>query len=200
MNNYSILIVDDEEIVLKAIGSRLKKKGYDIHLINDSQEAVDLFADKSNSSAEVTNFDLVITDLMMVGKNGIDVLEQVKRSNPETLVMILTGFGDLETAIEALRLGADEYLLKTCKSDELFFRVAKCLEKLEYQRKIKLYENIIPVCCVCKKIRDDTGKIPGNGDWFSMEEYFREKAQIGVSHTYCEGCADTFRKKLATHR
>ena len=80
------------------------------------------------------------------------------------MVIVLTGFGDMLSAIEALRSQADDYMLKPCESGEMFFRVERCLEKLELARKIHLYQKILPMCCVCKKIRDDTGKVPGRGD------------------------------------
>ena len=200
MASNSILVVDDDEIVLQAISSRLKKKGFLVESINSGVEAIRIFEkgvlEEQASNSNKTPYDLVITDLMMEGIGGIKLLERIKQLHPGTMVMILTGHGDLQTAIEALRLGADEYLLKSCKSEELFFRVARCIEKLEFQRKIQIYERLLPVCCVCKKIRDDEGKEKGRGSWFGMEEYLRDKACVGVTHTYCHNCADVFRGEL----
>ena len=205
MASNSILVVDDDEIVLKAISSRLKKKGFSVESINSGSEAIEIFEEsvlskKTSNSHKKKPYDLVITDLMMEGVGGIKLLERIKQLHPDTMVMILTGHGDLQTAIEALRLGADEYLLKSCKSEELFFRVARCFEKLEFQRKIQIYERLLPVCCVCKKIRDDEGKGKGMGSWYSMEEYLRDKARVGVTHTYCHNCADVFRGEFKRNK
>ena len=137
------------------------------------------------------SFDLVITDLVMAPMNGNDVLKKSKEINPEMMVIILTGFGDMTSAIDALQLDADDYMLKPCEPEEMYFRVSRCLEKLEFKRKIRIYEDILPVCCVCKKIRDDSGRDPGTGQWMEVEEYIRDRAKVDVTSTYCPECAQT---------
>lgn len=112
------------------------------------------------------------------------------------MVTILTGHATIGTAIEALRLGASDYLLKPYEKDEMFLRVENCLKKLELQRKVKLYEDILPVCCKCNKIRDDTGKMHGEGEWMNMAAYMEEKARIKVSHGYCKECYDDVQKEI----
>jgi hypothetical protein len=67
------------------------------------------------------------------------------------------------------------------------------LEKLELKRKVKAYETIVPVCCVCKSIRNDAGKEIGSGEWMPVEEYILTKSKIAVSPTYCPEC---IRKEL----
>ena len=170
MRKYSILLVDDDPIIIKGTGSDLEEKGYEVTTANSGEKAIELL--------ENTTFDLVITDLIMGSIDGIGVLKRAKEISPETMVIILTGFGNMTSAIEALRSGADDYILKPCESEEMYFRVSNCLEKLELKRKIKLYENILPVCCVCKSIRDDTGKEPGTGKWTQMENYIRDKGGV----------------------
>ena len=120
--------------------------------------------------------------------DGMGVLKKAKEKNPESIVIILTGFGDLISAIDALRLEADDYLLKPCEPEELSFRISSCLEKLELKRKVKAYETIVPVCCVCKSIRDDTGKEIGTGRWMPVEEYILTKSKIAISASYCPEC------------
>lgn len=175
-----ILLVDDDSVIVAAIGSDLEEKGYRVTTAGNGEQAVDWL----NQS----HFDLVITDLVMTPVNGIAVLEKAKEIDPDTMVVILTGFGDMTSAIEALRSGADDYLLKPCEPEEIDFRVSRCLEKQESRRKIKAYENILPVCCVCKKIRDDSGREPGTGAWMSMEDYMLNKAKVAVTSTYCPEC------------
>jgi len=89
------------------------------------------------TSVELLNessFDLVITDLVMTPIDGMEVLKKSKEINPEMMVMILTGFGDMTSAIDALRLGANDYMLKPCEPEEMYFRVSSCLDKLELRQ------------------------------------------------------------------
>jgi len=74
--------------------------------------------------------------------------------------------------------------------------VSKCLEKLELKRKLKLYEDILPVCCVCKKIRDDSGRDPGSGNWIQMENYIRDMGGVEVTATYCPECAKKEKEEI----
>ena len=121
------------------------------------------------------------------------VLYEAKKQDPGIGTIILTGYGDMTSAIEALRLGADDYLLKPCDAGELLIRVARCLERQEAFRKIKLYENILPICIYCKNIRDDAGTEPGKGKWLRMEEYLSRKIGTDVSHGCCPVCYETHR-------
>jgi YesN/AraC family two-component response regulator len=117
------------------------------------------------------------------------VLKKTKELNSETQVIILTGFGDMDSAIEALRSQADDFLLKPCESQEMLFRVKNCLEKQELTRKLNLYQKILPMCCVCKKIRDEAGRQSGTGEWISIEQFIHEKANLDITSSYCPDCA-----------
>ena len=180
MKAYNILLVDDDLLILQAISSALEQEGYNVTTAANGKNAIELI--------EENNFDLVLTDLVMDPVDGMGVLKKAKEKNPESIVIILTGFGDLISAIEALRLDADDYMLKPCEPEELSFRISSCLEKLELKRKVKAYETIVPVCCVCKSIRDDTGKEIGTGGWMPVEEYILTKSKIAISPTYCPEC------------
>ena len=181
MRKYSILLVDDEPIITAGTGSDLVGKGYEVTTADSGERAVELLNQFS--------FDLVITDLVMVPVNGIGVLKKSKEINPETMVIILTGFGDMTSVIDAIRLDADDYLLKPCEPEEMYFRVSRCLEKLELERKIEIYEGILSVCCVCKKIRYDSGKGDGTEQWISMEKYIHDKTKVNIKPSYCPECA-----------
>jgi DNA-binding NtrC family response regulator len=181
MKKYSILLVDDDPAILEGTGQYLEEIGYDIKLAESGEKAIEMLqADPS---------DLVITDLVMEKVDGIQVLKTAKQLWPEMMGIVLTGFGDMTTAIEALRLGIDDYLLKPCSPEELELRVSRCFERLELNRKIKSYEKILPLCCVCKSIRDDSGREPGTGEWMALEEYVWRKAGLAPSSTYCPECA-----------
>lgn len=177
---YKILLVDDDLLILQSISSTLEHEGYRVTTAANGEAAIELMKE--------SNFDLILTDLVMEPVDGIGVLKKAKEINPEIIVIILTGYGDLISAVEALRLDADDYLLKPCEPEELSFRISSCLEKLELKRKVKAYETIVPVCCECKSIRDDSGKEIGTGEWMSVEEYILTKSKIAISPTYCPAC------------
>lgn len=181
MRQYSLLLVDDDPFILEGIGEDLEKKGYQVTRAESGEKAVRLM--------ENNTFDLVITDLVMEQTDGIQVLKKTKEINSETMVIILTGYGDMPSAIDALRNHADDYLLKPCESEEVFYRVNRCLERAELSRKINLYQKILPMCCVCKKIRDDRDKGSGLGEWVSVEKFIHEKAKMDITSSYCPDCA-----------
>ena len=178
---YNLLLVDDDPFILEGIGEDLEQRGYCVTRVNSGEKAVDLLQRRS--------FDLVITDLVMEHTDGIQVLKKTKEIDSTIMVILLTGFGDMLSAIEALRSQADDYMLKPCESSEMYFRVERCLEKLELARRIHLYQKILPMCCVCKKIRDDQGKVPGRGPWVPVEQFIHERAQLDITSSYCPECA-----------
>lgn len=180
MKSKSILIVDDEEFILNSLRKDLVSENYSVTTALSGEEAL--------KSLHSNHFDLVISDLVMPGIDGIQVLQEAKTIDPETCVIILTGYGDMTSAIAALRVGADDYLLKPCDIDELLLRITRSLEKKEAFRKIKLYEKILPICIYCKNIRDDTGTEPGKGKWMRMEEYIYLKSGTRISHGCCTEC------------
>jgi YesN/AraC family two-component response regulator len=134
----------------------------------------------------------------MDGINGIQVLKKAKELRPDILVMVLTGYGSLDTAVDALRLGAFDYMQKPCDKDELLMRTKKCLDHLILNRRIKIYEKFLPVCCVCKKIRDDDGREPGTGVWMEPDLYLAKKTEVETSHGYCDEHAEELRKEIET--
>ena len=129
MGNYKLLLVDDDPFILEIIDKDLENQGYQVLTAENGVKAIELLSKKK--------FDLVITDLVMGKIDGIQVLKKAKELNPEIMVIILTGYEVMNSAIDALRLDADDYMLKPCESEEIFFRVERCLEKLELKRTIK---------------------------------------------------------------
>lgn len=180
MRKYEILVVDDDSLVLETVGPAIENAGYNVTTAEDGTVAIEMLTQH--------HFDLVLTDLVMGSVDGIGVVKRAKEIDPDTMTTIFTGFGDVTSAVDALRLGADDYLMKPCENEEILFRIAACLKKLESRRKIKAYEDMLPVCCVCKKIRDDSGKEPGTGQFLSVEEFIVRKAGMDVTSTYCPEC------------
>jgi DNA-binding NtrC family response regulator len=188
LKKYSLLLVDDDPFILEGIGEDLEGHGYQVTRVNSGDKALDVL--------QRQRFDLVITDLIMERTDGIQVLKKSKEIDATAMVIILTGFGDMLSAIEALRNQADDYMLKPCESSEMFFRVERCLEKLELARRVNLYQKILPMCCVCKKIRDDAGQLPGRGEWLPVERFIQEHARLDVTSSYCPECAQQTLKEF----
>lgn len=178
----TILLVDDEQLILDSLSRELTSAplSFEVSLATNGEEAVGMIADRAP--------DLVITDLRMPGLDGYQVLKAAKRKDPHTMVLILTGYADMQSAIDALRLGADEYLQKPCDPDELLYRVSNCSSKQDLQRKVAMYENILPVCSYCKRIRDDRPGEQNGHRWYSLEEYFAKVQGIHCSHGCCPDC------------
>ncbi|MDG4476659.1 sigma-54-dependent transcriptional regulator [Thiovibrio frasassiensis] len=176
----NILVVDDEEIIRRTLCRDVEEMGYAVTAVADGKAAI--------AALQEHYYDLVLTDLCMEGMSGIEVLKGAKERSSDIGVIILTGFGDITSAIEALRNGADDYLLKPYVYADLALRLGNCLEKQEMKKRLKVYEDFLPICSVCKKIRNDKGKEPGSGQWQSVEEYLQKEAGVLPSHSYCPDC------------
>ncbi|MGR3220385.1 MAG: response regulator [Candidatus Anammoxibacter sp.] len=188
MKKHSILVVDDEGIILESLELDIKDAGYNVSTACCGEDA------KKRLDNDV--YDLVITDLMMAEIDGIQILKDAKKKNPETKVIIFTGYGTLTSAVDALRLGASDYVLKPYNKDEMLMRISSSLEKLELQRKLKLYEDTLPMCSVCKKIRDDSGTDSGNGVWVDADIYLRKITNVDLSHGCCDECSKTRKQDI----
>lgn len=129
MNQTKILLVDDEELLRLTVSSDLQDAGYTVEIAAGGREAYAKLAENS--------YDMVLTDLAMEEIDGIQVLKEVKRRNPACGVVLLTGYGNMDSVIEALRSGVDDYLLKPYNREELFFRLARCLEKSKLRRELR---------------------------------------------------------------
>ena len=99
-----IMLVEDEKITRKTLTDILKKENYDVNSFGDGTEAI--------KSIKQETYDVIVTDLRLPGTNGLDILKTAKEINPKAIVIIITAYATVETAIESLKLGAYDYLLK----------------------------------------------------------------------------------------
>ena len=142
MNKKSILIVDDEESIRVSLEAILKKKYY----VNTAGTGLTALKMLQND-----HYDLTLSDIKMDDMNGIALLKKVKEKFPKIPVLLMTGYSSLNTAIEALRLGASDYLIKPCYKKEVFASVARCLKNNttgndeELNRKFQEKLNVLPV-------------------------------------------------------
>lgn len=117
-----ILIVDDDPTIVQIIEQALNFKGYITRSTTDGREALKIFQEEGE-------FDVLLTDLILPGLSGLELLEKCKEIDPTCEILVLTGFGANEKAVEALKKGAYDYLKKPTNIDELFIGVAKAIEK-----------------------------------------------------------------------
>lgn len=115
-----ILIVDDEELVARTLGRVLSRCGHDVVLANSAEQALE--------QAKGGFFNLLITDMKLPGMNGVDLIKRFKELTPQTRVIAITGFPDLEQAQIVLSLGVLEYLNKPFEIADLELMVQRCLE------------------------------------------------------------------------
>jgi len=117
MSIEKILIVDDEPLMRNFLMEALKRKKIDVLTAEDGEKALKILAEHS--------FDMVITDLKMPGMTGMEVLKKIKELSPQTLVMIMTAFGSIENAVEAIKAGAFHYLIKPFSLESLMANIEK---------------------------------------------------------------------------
>ena len=114
-----ILVVDDEDSIREFLDIMLRKEGYEVTLAEDGQKAADLLKKKS--------FDMVISDLQMPKMTGMELLKYAKEQYPDTIFMMITAFGTTESAVEAMKAGAYDYISKPFKIDEVRLNIQNAL-------------------------------------------------------------------------
>lgn len=129
--NERILIADDEEMICSIIGRRLAKEGYSCVTARNGKEALDYFYKD--------DFWLIISDFQMPGMNGMELLKQVRAVNPSMIVIMITAYPEIDLAIQAMRLGAYNFIIKPIDLDLLVFSVQRALEKKRLEEEIKTY-------------------------------------------------------------
>lgn len=135
MAEAKLLVVDDEKDLLELLVKRLKRKGYDVDSADSAEAALPLLKQQC--------YDVAIYDIRLTQMDGITLLKETKKMQPETEVLILTGHGTIETAIEAMKLGAYDYLTKPYNLSELELTIAKAKENKLLKEKNESYKKII---------------------------------------------------------
>jgi DNA-binding response OmpR family regulator len=116
---HTILFAEDDDELREAICDQLVEAGYTVTTAADGQQALDRL--------EETAFDLALLDIRMPGKDGLHVLRHVKERTPATRVIMLTGVDDFTVAIESVKLGANDYITKPFRLEDLLARIKKFL-------------------------------------------------------------------------
>lgn len=123
MGPSSILVIDDDDLMREYVEESLTRAGHEVASASSGAEGTALLEDQT--------FDIVVTDLKMTPMDGIQVVQHVKEHAPDTCCIVMTAYGTIETAVSAMKEGADDYILKPFSPDELDLAVARIREKIQ---------------------------------------------------------------------
>jgi DNA-binding NtrC family response regulator len=180
----NLLVVDDEENMRRLLKKVMTERGFQVDLLQDGQEAIQKVVREPN------RYDIVMLDIRLPGKNGIEVLREIREINSEIAVIMMTAYESLETAVQAIREGAYDYLIKPVGVDELLISVERALE-----RKLLRQENIY----LRKEVEDRYffANIIGKSD--KMQEVYRiiESVLSSPAPVLIEGESGTGKELIA---
>lgn len=191
MTSEKIIIVDDEPDVLDLCRRILEGKGYQVKTARDGNEVIRL--------ARQENFNLLLTDIRMPGLSGLEVAQAVKKFSPDITCVTMTGFSTMDMAIEALKLGIDEFILKPFSPDDLSSAVAKALEKERLRKENFRLRSLIPLFQLNQTLMGtvevekvlgqllDISRAETNADFAGLYTFEQDKL---VSHFELEGEAE----------
>lgn len=132
MPKERILIIDDEKLIRWSLEQDLSKEGYEIRTANTGEEGLRLFMQE--------NPDLTILDIKLPDADGIDILEKIKSRDKDHLTIMITAYGDIGTAVKAMKLGAQDYLTKPFELEEVKLVVSKALESQRLRREVNEFK------------------------------------------------------------
>jgi DNA-binding NtrC family response regulator len=121
MKDATILLVDDEVVFTNNMSKLLTKRGYRVTAVNSGEDALRALQENS--------FDVMVLDLKMPGMDGIATMHEMRKLELSTEVLILTGHGSIDTALEAIQLGAYDYVTKPCEIEELVSKIEAAFER-----------------------------------------------------------------------
>lgn len=132
MTTVRVLLVDDEEAFIMSNAKLLSNRGYDVRTVLDGNAALQMLAEN--------DIDVAVLDIRMPGKDGIAVLAEIKKNFPLVEVILLSGQATFEAAIEGLKIGASDYLMKPCQISELIGKIEEACEKRRINEEKRRYQ------------------------------------------------------------
>ncbi len=146
----NILVIEDDKKMRNGLVELLKEEGYHVEPAENGQMGIEIFKKK--------DFDAVLTDLIMPSVGGMEVLREIKRMKPKTCVIMITAFGTIENAVEALKAGASDYITKPFKIDEVQTKIRKVIAETEFEKYPELLDSDI-IKAISNPIRKNTIKL-----------------------------------------
>jgi len=146
MSANKILLVDDEEIIVKLLSMSLRSDGYEIVTANSGEQGLEVF--------KAEDPDIVVTDIKMPGMDGLELLKRIKEIDSEKEVIIVTGHGDIDSTIAALQLGASDFINKPVRDEALAIALKRAKAKISIREKLEEYTENLE-----SKVREATEEI-----------------------------------------
>jgi DNA-binding NtrC family response regulator len=148
-----VLVVDDEPMIVSLLSTILREKGWDVTEARSGSDGID--------QLDRVRFDVILTDLVMPGDSGIDLLRAAKEIHPDVEVILMTGYANADTAIEAMRNGAFHYIMKPLKTEEVLHLVEKAYSQRQLQRENRFLKSEIRAAHHVQSIVGDSKPILG---------------------------------------
>jgi len=139
-----ILVVDDKEQMREVLRKFLAAENYAVATAENAAEALKKF--------DETRFDVVLSDIKMPGMDGTELLAEILKKAPRTIVILMTAFGSIEAAVAAIKLGAADYVSKPFQMDDVLFRISRVLKERNLQQRVAGLENEIQQQSAMQKI------------------------------------------------
>jgi DNA-binding NtrC family response regulator len=192
-NRINILLVEDNPADARLLQEALREAGNSHLQVRHVKRLQDF-----RKQARAGQLDVLLLDLSLPDSQGLETLIKAKEAAPHLAIVILTGNDDEELAVEAVRMGAQDYLFKGDTHGQLLSRsIYYAIErkKLEEEREqliselqealahVKQLSGLLPICASCKSIRDDQGY------WQQLERYLDNHAEVQFTHGICPSCA-----------
>lgn len=146
-----VLVVDDEPMIVSLLSTVLRERGWDVTEARSGTDGID--------QLDRARFDVILTDLVMPGDSGIDLLRSAKEIHPDVEVILMTGYATADTAIEAMRNGAFHYIMKPLKTEEVVNLAEKAYSQRQLQRENQFLKSEIRAAHHVQSIVGDSGAI-----------------------------------------
>jgi len=135
MKSPSVLLVDDDTAFRQVMAGELSRLGYEVDAVGSGEEAIRRVA--------VAEPEIVLLDLRLPGMGGLETLKAIQAASPTTEVIMLTGHGSIDSAIESIRIGAFDYVVKPCPMDELQIRIQRAIERRSLRQRANLLDHVL---------------------------------------------------------
>ena len=189
-----LLVVDDDSGVRHLVSSLLKRSSYDTDLAANGSEALHLL----NRSP----YDLVITDLKMPRMNGITLLREIRERWPDTDAIMFSGHGSIESAVEAIKLGAYDYVTKPFNLDELQLKIRHCLERRALAKEAKRLSAIVSLSELSRTLTSnlDIGSLPDQIVEIVQSSFQPDQASLALEEGVLSGASVVVESSNESHR
>ncbi len=129
-----VMVVDDEENIREVLSNYLESMNYEVDTAEDGQDALNKFSKG--------NFDLIISDLLMPNIDGLELLKRIRNIDKEVIFLMITGYPSIETAVDAIKKGAYDYITKPFHMEDVKLRIERAFEKRSLKERLKTVQGL----------------------------------------------------------